>query len=131
MFWPRASLKVGPGLAGQEILWQNSHQAELASRRGEMKSDHRLRMVVLTLVFAAGSLTPLAPAYSQTQGMDRRDDRREDRQGARDTRQTGRQDAREDKAECKAGDEKSRADCRQDKRGTKQDARDDARDIKR
>ena len=50
----------------------------------------------------------VAPAYAQTQGMDRRDDRRDDRAGGRAAKQA-----------CKAGDEKTRAECRQVKRTTK------------
>src|SRR5215470_6697815 len=83
-----------------------------------MRSAGGVRLVVLGLVLATGTLTPLTPAYSQTQSQERRDDR----QDARDTRQTGRKDARDKKADCKAGDEKSRAECRQEKRDTKQEA---------
>jgi hypothetical protein len=92
-----------------------------------MKSPGGIRMVVLSVVLATGTLTALTPGYSQTSGQERR----EDRQDARDTRQTGPNDARDKKAECKAGDEKSRAECRQEKRDTKQDARDAAHDIKK
>ena len=53
----------------------------------------------------------VAPAYAQTQGMDRRDDRRDDRAGGRAAKQA-----------CKAGDEKTRAECRQVKRSTKHGA---------
>lgn len=87
----------------------------------------RVRMVVLTLALAVGSLTAVAPIGAQTQGQERRDDRKD----ARDTKQTGRQDARDVKADCKEGDEKSRAECRKDKRDVKQNARESARDIKK
>ena len=50
----------------------------------------------------------VAPAYAQTQGMDRRDDRGDDRSAGRAAKQ-----------DCKAGDEKSRAECREEKRDTK------------
>ena len=61
-------------------------------------------------VFAAiAMLAVVAPAYAQTQGMDRRDDRRDDRAGGRAAKQA-----------CKAGDEKTRAECRQVKHTTKQ-----------
>ena len=53
-------------------------------------------------------LAVVAPAYAQTQGMNRRDDRRDDRAGGRAAKQA-----------CKAGDEKTRAECRQVKRTTK------------
>lgn len=53
-------------------------------------------------------LAAVAPAYAQTQGMNRRDDRRDDRAGGRAAKQA-----------CKAGDEKTRAECRQVKRTTK------------
>jgi hypothetical protein len=53
-------------------------------------------------------LAVVAPAYAQTQGMERRDDRRDDRAGGRAAKQA-----------CKAGDEKTRAECRQVKRTTK------------
>jgi hypothetical protein len=93
----------------------------------EMNRTTGLRVVVLTLALAAGTLTVATPGYSQTQGSERRDDR----QDSRDTKQTGRDDARDQKAECKKGDEKTRAECRQDKRDTKQDTRDAARDVKK
>ena len=50
----------------------------------------------------------VAPAYAQTQGMERRDDRRDDRASGRAAKQA-----------CKAGDEKTRAECRHVKRSTK------------
>ena len=53
-------------------------------------------------------LAVVAPAYAQTQGMERRDDRRDSRAGGRAAKQA-----------CKAGDEKTRAECRQVKRTTK------------
>jgi hypothetical protein len=53
-------------------------------------------------------LAVVAPAYAQTQGMERRDNRHDNREGARATKQA-----------CKAGDEKTRAECRQVKRTTK------------
>jgi hypothetical protein len=53
-------------------------------------------------------LAVVAPAYAQTQGMERRDDRRD-----------GRAEGRAAKQACKAGDEKTRAECRQEKRTTK------------
>ena len=53
-------------------------------------------------------LAVVAPAYAQTQGMDRRDDHRDDRDAGRAAKQ-----------DCKAGDEKSRPECRQEKRDTK------------
>ena len=61
---------------------------------------------------AVVTLASVAPAYAQTQGMERRDDRRDTRDGARAAKQA-----------CKAGDEKTRAECRQEKRGVKQGAR--------
>ena len=54
-----------------------------------------------------------APAYAQTQGMDRRDDHRDDRDAGRAAKQ-----------DCKAGDEKSRAECREQKRDTKHGSND-------
>ena len=59
-------------------------------------------------VLAAIVMLAVAPAYAQTQGMERRDDRRDDRAGGRAAKQA-----------CKAGDEKTRAECRQVKRTTK------------
>jgi hypothetical protein len=53
-------------------------------------------------------LAVVAPAYAQTQGMERRDNRRDSRAGGRAAKQA-----------CKAGDEKTRAECRQVKRTTK------------
>jgi hypothetical protein len=53
-------------------------------------------------------LAVVAPAYAQTQGMERRDNRRDNRAGGRAAKQA-----------CKAGDEKTRAECRQVKRTTK------------
>jgi hypothetical protein len=53
-------------------------------------------------------LAAVAPAYAQTQGMERRDNRRDSRAGGRAAKQA-----------CKAGDEKTRAECRQMKRTTK------------
>ena len=53
-------------------------------------------------------LAGIAPAYAQTQGMERRDDRRDNRAAGRAAKQA-----------CKAGDEKTRAECRQVKRTTK------------
>jgi hypothetical protein len=106
----------------------------LALRGDEEEKMHTtigLRMVVLTLALAVGSLTALTPSYAQTPGSERRGDRRDDRGDARDTRQTGRDEARDGKVECKAGDDKTRAECRQEKRDVKQDARGSARDIKR
>ena len=50
----------------------------------------------------------VAPAYAQTQGMERRDEHRDNRDQGRAAKQ-----------DCKAGDEKSRAECRQEKRTTK------------
>ena len=60
------------------------------------------------MLAAVVMLAVVAPAYAQTQGMERRDDRRDDRAGGRAAKQA-----------CKAGDEKSRAECRQVKRTTK------------
>lgn len=60
------------------------------------------------LLAAIVMLALVAPAYAQTQGMDRRDNRRDSRAGGRAAKQA-----------CKAGDEKSRAECRQVKRTTK------------
>ena len=60
------------------------------------------------LLAAIVMLALVAPAYAQTQGMERRDDRRDSRAGGRAAKQA-----------CKAGDEKSRAECRQVKRTTK------------
>jgi hypothetical protein len=65
-------------------------------------------------VLAAVVMLGIAPAFAQTNGMDRRDDRRDDRSGARAAKQA-----------CKAGDEKTRADCRQMKRDVKQTGRND------
>jgi hypothetical protein len=59
-------------------------------------------------VLAAIVMLGVAPAYAQTQGMDRRDDHRDGRDAGRDAKQA-----------CKAGDEKTRAECRQEKRTTK------------
>ena len=86
-------MKVGwaLGLASEE----NSMQRRMMFRRG---------MGALAIVM----LAVVAPAYAQTQGMDRRDDRRDDRAGGRAAKQA-----------CKAGDEKTRAVCRQMKRTTK------------
>ena len=53
-------------------------------------------------------LALVAPAYAQTQGMERRDEHRDNRDQGRAAKQ-----------DCKAGDEKSRAECRQEKRTTK------------
>jgi hypothetical protein len=53
-------------------------------------------------------LAVVAPAYAQTQGMERRDEHRDSRAGGRAAKQA-----------CKAGDEKTRAECRQVKRTTK------------
>jgi hypothetical protein len=53
-------------------------------------------------------LAVVAPAYAQTQGMERRGERHDSREGGRAAKQA-----------CKAGDEKSRAECRQVKRTTK------------
>ena len=60
------------------------------------------------LLAAIVMLALVAPAYAQTQGMERRDNRRDSRAGGRAAKQA-----------CKAGDEKSRAECRQVKRSTK------------
>ena len=59
-------------------------------------------------------LTAIAPAFAQTQGMDRRNQRRDNRAAARAAKQA-----------CKAGDEKSRAECRQVKHEAKQVGRND------
>ena len=80
-----------------------------------MNGSMRIRRVVLILLLAAGSLTAITPAHSQTAGLERRDDRHD----ARDTKQADRGEAREKKAECNAGDEKTRAECRQEKRDVK------------
>jgi hypothetical protein len=64
--------------------------------------------VLAAVVVLAG----IAPASSQTQGMERRNDRRDNRAGGRAAKQA-----------CKAGDEKSRAECRQVKREVKQSGR--------
>ena len=53
-------------------------------------------------------LAVVAPAYTQTRGMEHRDNRRDDRAGGRAAKQA-----------CKAGDEKTRAECRHEKRDTK------------
>ena len=66
----------------------------------------------LGVLAAVLMLAGVAPAYAQTQGMDRRDDRGDNRAGARAEKQA-----------CKAGDEKTRAECRHDKRDTKQHGR--------
>jgi len=71
-------------------------QREMSFRRG------------LGVLAAVLMLAGLAPAYAQTQGMDRRDDRRDNRAGGRAAKQA-----------CKAGDEKTRAECRQVKRDSK------------
>src|SRR5437762_3709978 len=73
-----------------------SMQREMSFRRG------------LGVLAAVLMLAGVAPAYAQTQGMDRRDDRRDNRAGGRAAKQA-----------CKAGDEKTRAECRQVKRDTK------------
>ena len=70
----------------------------------QRRMNFRRGMGVLAIVM----LAVVAPAYAQTQGMERRDDRRDDRAGGRAAKQA-----------CKAGDEKTRAECRQDKRTTK------------
>jgi hypothetical protein len=93
-----------------------------------MKRMISLRMGAAATLGLAIALV-VAPGYSQTQGMERRDDHREDRGQARDTRQGGRDEARDLKEKCKEGDT-SRAECRQLKRETKQDARGEARDTK-
>ena len=63
----------------------------------------------VTSVLAAILLCAVvAPAYAQTQGMERRDEHRDNRDQGRAAKQA-----------CKAGDEKSRAECRQVKRTTK------------
>ena len=69
-----------------------------------MKRTRRGVRVLAAIVM----LAVVAPAYAQTQGMNRRDDRRDDRAGGRAAKQA-----------CKAGDEKTRAECRQVKRTTK------------
>jgi hypothetical protein len=53
-------------------------------------------------------LAVVAPAYAQTQGMERRDEHRDNRAGGRAAKQA-----------CKAGDEKTRAECRQVKHTAK------------
>ena len=63
---------------------------------------------ILGVLAALVMLASVAPAYAQTQGMERRDDRRDDRAGGRAAKQA-----------CKAGDEKSRAECRHTKREVK------------
>jgi hypothetical protein len=50
----------------------------------------------------------VAPAYAQTEGMNRRNDRRNARQSGRAAKNT-----------CKAGDEKTRMECRHEKRAVK------------
>jgi hypothetical protein len=70
---------------------------------GTMSCRRGLGVLAAIVMFAV-----VAPAYAQTQGMERRDDRRDDRARGRAAKQA-----------CKAGDEKSRAECRQVKRTTK------------
>jgi len=69
-----------------------------------LKSSRRSMGAVAAFLMCAVA----APAYAQTQGMDRRDDHRDDRSAGRAAKQ-----------DCKAGDEKSRAECRGEKRDTK------------
>lgn len=66
----------------------------------------------LCLMGAVVMLVSVAPAFAQTQGMERRDDRRDNRAGGRAAKQA-----------CKAGDEKTRAECRQTKRSVKHGAK--------
>jgi len=68
----------------------------------------------VAVLVAVALLAVVAPAYAQTQGMERRDERRDDRSGARAAKQA-----------CKAGDEKSRAECRHVKHAAKQQGRHD------
>jgi hypothetical protein len=63
-------------------------------------------------VAALLTVLSVAPAYAQTQGMERRNERRNNRAAGRAAKQA-----------CKAGDEKTRAECRQLKRSTKQKGR--------
>ena len=64
-----------------------------------MQRGSRRGMGVLAAIVM---LAVVAPAYAQTQGMERRDEHRDSRAGGRAAKQA-----------CKAGDEKSRAECRQ------------------
>ena len=61
---------------------------------------------------AAFTFLSVAPAFAQTQGMERRNDRRNARQSGRAVKNA-----------CKAGDEKTRMECRHDKRTVKNNAR--------
>ena len=70
-----------------------------------MQRGSRRGMGVLAAIVM---LAVVAPAYAQTQGMERRDEHRDSRAGGRAAKQA-----------CKAGDEKTRAECRQVKRTTK------------
>jgi hypothetical protein len=102
----------------------------IKQRRKSMNRKNNFQVALLTVVIAAaGPLIWSAPAYSETEGMDRRDSRRDDRGAGRDIRQEGRDVGREAKDQCKDADE-SRSECRQLKRETKQEAREGARDVK-
>jgi hypothetical protein len=70
-----------------------------------MQRSSRRGMGVLAAIVM---LAVVAPAYAQTQGMERRDEHRDSRAGGRAAKQA-----------CKAGDEKTRSECRQVKRTTK------------
>jgi hypothetical protein len=61
---------------------------------------------------AALTFLSVAPAFAQTQGMERRN-----------TRRNARQSGRAAKNACKAGDDKTRVECRQQKRAVKNNAR--------
>jgi hypothetical protein len=61
---------------------------------------------------AAFTFLSVAPAFAQTQGMERRNERRNARQSGRAAKNA-----------CKAGDEKTRVECRQQKRAVKNSAR--------
>lgn len=105
--------------------------AEFTIKGNNMRQRDSFVYVLSILAACAVVLTAVPRvAYSETQGMERRDERRDDRGDARDTRQEGRDAARDAKDACKDAGE-SRSECRQEKRDTKQDARGDARDIKR
>jgi hypothetical protein len=86
---------------------------EVSTKRALHKKENRMERRTssrrcLGVLAAIVMLAVVAPAYPQTQGMDRRDDRRDSRAGGRAAKQA-----------CKAGDEKTRAECRQVKRTTK------------
>jgi hypothetical protein len=82
-----------------------SLKVELPTEDDMTTNALRVSAAALTLLMTG---LAVAPAYSQTQGMGRRNDRRNARQSGRAAKNA-----------CKAGDEKSRMECRHEKRTVK------------